>query len=236
MAICTPAFAEVTGAANSAFFKASVTVLVEKKVVEEFSPSTVNIKLACKAGATVSPGTAKCPQAGYFQYLAVPTGVPTEAGTKYTVSINRSAAQKSLPAAGWVAEVKKTTSVAGKENTYTNQVPISDITSAAVTTITAETGSGSVGGYRLFRSLSCTDEAQPLTCFTKEVFSFAQIAIIVLAVGAIVIAGIVYMTSAGNPKQIEMAKKLIMGALTGVAVMVLGRLFLTQVIGVEWLW
>lgn len=99
------------------------------------------------------------------------------------------------------------------------------------------TGSGSsVSGYRLFPSLSCDNSAQPLTCFTKAIFQFSQVAIIILAVAAIVIAGIIYMTSAGNPKQIEMSKKLILGALTGVAVMVLGRLFLTKVVGVEWPW
>lgn len=89
-------------------------------------------------------------------------------------------------------------------------------------------------GYRLFPALPCADTTQVLSCFTAAVFSFAQMAIIVLAVGAIVIAGLIYMTSAGNPKQIEMSKKLIFGALTAVAVMVLGRLFLTKVIGVAW--
>jgi len=103
----------------------------------------------------------------------------------------------------------------------------------------ANAGVGSktnVSGYRLFPGLSCDSSDQPLTCFTQAVFRFAQIAIIVLAVGAIVIAGITYMTSAGNPKRVETSKKLIIGALTGVAVMVLGRLFLTKVIGVEWPW
>lgn len=89
-------------------------------------------------------------------------------------------------------------------------------------------------GYRLFTTAGCDTSTEPLSCFTLEVFKFAQVAIIVLAVGAIVFAGVIYMTSAGNPKQIEMAKKLILGALTGVAVMVLGRLFLTQVVGVVW--
>ena len=93
-----------------------------------------------------------------------------------------------------------------------------------------------ISDYRLFPLLSCDTGTQPLTCFTQAVFKFSQIAIIILAVAAIVIAGIVYMTSAGNPKQIEMSKKLILGALTGVAVLILGRLFLTQVVGVAWPW
>jgi hypothetical protein len=96
----------------------------------------------------------------------------------------------------------------------------------------SDTEPANTSGYRLFPTATCG--ANTLTCFTQQVFVFAQGAIIVLAVGAIVAAGIIYMTSGGNPKQIEMAKKLIFGALTAVAVMVLGRLFLTQVVGVAW--
>lgn len=103
-------------------------------------------------------------------------------------------------------------------------------------TIAAGSRAVSVGGYRLFPTLSCQTSSQPLTCFTQAIFSWAQVAIIILAVGAIVFAGIIYMTSAGNPKRIEMSKKLIWGALTGVAVMILGRLFLTKVVGVAWPW
>lgn len=94
--------------------------------------------------------------------------------------------------------------------------------------------SGNASDYRLFSGISCPD--QPLTCFTQAVFKFSQTAILLLAVAVIVIAGIIYMTSSGNPKQLETAKKLIIGALTGVAVMILGRLFLTQVVGVSWPW
>lgn len=235
MAICAPVFAEVTGTTNSSFLKTKVLVAVDSKVMDEFSPSSVNIKLVCKAGAVVKPGTAKCPQSGYFQYTATKTGKSGE-DTLFTASISRSSSSGSLPVSGWIAEVKETASTGGKESSYINQVPITDIASGRTTSITISTGKGSIGGYRLFSSLVCSEEAQALTCFTKKVFEFAQVAIIVLAVGAIVVAGIIYMTSAGNPKQIEMAKKLIMGALTGVAVMVLGRLFLTQVVGVEWPW
>jgi len=123
--------------------------------------------------------------------------------------------------------------LSGDTYTFSGALKTSGVKPISTSLFFANTG-GSAGGYRLFTSLVCTD--QPLTCFTQAVFKFAQIAIIVLAVGAIVIAGIIYMTSAGNPKQIEMAKKLILGALTGVAVMVLGRLFLTQVVGVAWPW
>jgi len=116
---------------------------------------------------------------------------------------------------------------------YTGSLP--DVITAKCTLDKVATAPvASVSGYRLFPDLKCANGTQPLSCFTQEVFSFSQVAIVVLAVGAIVVAGVIYMTSAGNPKQIELAKKLIFGALTGIAVMVLGRLFLTKVIGVAW--
>jgi hypothetical protein len=57
----------------------------------------------------------------------------------------------------------------------------------------------------------------------------------ILAPVVIVLAGVIYMTSAGNPSRITLAKKLIYGALSGVAVIVLGRFFLTNILGVWWL-
>ncbi|MDD5693669.1 MAG: hypothetical protein PHU86_04335 [Patescibacteria group bacterium] len=91
-------------------------------------------------------------------------------------------------------------------------------------------------GYRLFPDLLCkSDGSDALTCFVARVWAFSQTAILVLAVAGFVIAGIIYMTSAGNPKQIEMTKKIIIGALSAIAVMILGRFFLTNVVGVPWL-
>lgn len=96
-------------------------------------------------------------------------------------------------------------------------------------------GIASNGGFRLFPDLLCT-EADTLVCWLGKVWDFSQVAILLLATAAIVFGGIIYMTSAGNPKQVAMAKKIIFGALTGVAVMVLGRFFLVNIIGVEWIW
>lgn len=89
--------------------------------------------------------------------------------------------------------------------------------------------------YRLFSDIPCTSNGEALTCFVSRVWTFSQTAILVLAVAVMVIAGVIYMTSAGNPKQVEMSKKLIIGALSGVAVMILGKFFLTKVVGVPWL-
>jgi len=92
-----------------------------------------------------------------------------------------------------------------------------------------------VSGYRLFDDLLCPGD-DALVCWLGRVWQFSQVAILVLAVAATVTAGIVYMTSAGNPKLVAMAKKIIIGALSAVAVMVLGRFFLVNVVGVEWIW
>lgn len=89
----------------------------------------------------------------------------------------------------------------------------------------------SSSGFRLFSDLSCP-EATALTCYTKRVFEFTKVAVLLLSIAAFVVAGIIYMTSAGSPKQVEMAKKIIIGALSAVAVVILGQFFLTNVVGV----
>jgi hypothetical protein len=88
--------------------------------------------------------------------------------------------------------------------------------------------------FRLFPTLRPNEDVA-LTSYIGKVFSFAQTAILLLATAVITGAGILYMASAGNTKQIELAKKLIFGALSGVATIVLGRFFLQYVIGVPWI-
>lgn len=77
--------------------------------------------------------------------------------------------------------------------------------------------------------------ATAISCWLSEVYSFAQTAVLLLSTGSLVVAGIFYMTSAGDPKRMDFAKRLITGSLSAVAVIVLGRFFLTRVIGVPWL-
>jgi hypothetical protein len=81
---------------------------------------------------------------------------------------------------------------------------------------------------------SCS-EADALTCWIANVFVWAQGAILLLATGSFIAAGLIWMTSTGDPKRLALAKKLITGALSGIAVIVLGRFFLTRVVGVPWL-
>ncbi|MDP4127595.1 MAG: hypothetical protein Q8912_11705 [Bacillota bacterium] len=107
-------------------------------------------------------------------------------------------------------------------------------TSAVKSTTNSKYFTPSGDGFRLFPDLSCPS-GTTLTCWIKRVWKFSQGAILILSVAALVIAGVIYMTSRGNPKQIEMAKKIIIGALSAVAIMVLGNFFLTKVVGVPWL-
>lgn len=86
---------------------------------------------------------------------------------------------------------------------------------------------------RLFKTYCKADQA--LECWTGKVFSWSQTAILILATTVMVGAGIIYMVSAGDPKRIALSKKFMFGALSGVAVIVLGRFFLTKVVGVPWL-
>lgn len=80
---------------------------------------------------------------------------------------------------------------------------------------------------------TCNGQRNPLGCWAYDVFEWSQIVIPILATVVIIFAGAIYMTSAGNPNRIGFAKKLITGALTGVAIIILGRFFVTYVIGVE---
>lgn len=80
------------------------------------------------------------------------------------------------------------------------------------------------------------DESQALTCWMEAAWLWTQRAILILSVAALIFAGTMYMTSAGNPKRVEYAKKVIWGAISAVIVVVLGKFFLTKVVGVPWPW
>ncbi len=79
----------------------------------------------------------------------------------------------------------------------------------------------------------CREDANPLGCWVSAVFSWSQNAVLVLAVAVIMVAGAIYMTSAGNTERIKLSKKLIVGALTGVGVLILGKFFIVYVVGLE---
>lgn len=97
-------------------------------------------------------------------------------------------------------------------------------------------GTWDTSGYQEFKlfKIYCKSD-QALVCWTDRVFEFSQTAILLLSTAVVVGSGIIYMTSAGDPKRVAIAKRFLIGAFSGVAVIVLGRFFLTKVVGVPWL-
>lgn len=70
-----------------------------------------------------------------------------------------------------------------------------------------------------------------LACWVDSVFNWSLGIIGSIAVVVIAIGGVIYMTSGGNPDRVGQAKKLIFNALAGVAILILARFFLKQILG-----
>ena len=87
-------------------------------------------------------------------------------------------------------------------------------------------------GFTLFGK-KCNNTASPIECWINEVYNWSKWAMYTIAVLAVIFGGILYMTSAGNPQQVGRAKNVILGALTGVAIIILAKFFLTYVLGVN---
>lgn len=94
------------------------------------------------------------------------------------------------------------------------------------------TPGGTTAGFTLFGK-KCNNTASPIECWINEVYNWSKWAMYTIAVLAVIFGGILYMTSAGNPQQVGRAKNVILGALTGVAVIILAKFFLTYVLGVN---
>lgn len=229
-----PVFADPSDAGNTTFSTTTVTVNVDSKVTALAKNNAIQVRiyLPCTAGAMVGPVNAKCPTSGSFEYTATKSST-TANSTVYTVAIVRTGLA-SLPVIGWIAEVSTSSTTNQTANSYVNRVNINSMSGNPTVAIGESTGQGSIGGFRLFPDLTCKD-TEALSCFTGKLFGFAQITILLLSIAAFVVAGIIYMTSAGNPRQIEAAKKIIIGALSAIAVVILGKFFLTNVVGVPWL-
>lgn len=68
----------------------------------------------------------------------------------------------------------------------------------------------------------------------KLVWPWALSIAVSLSIVMVAAAGMVWMTSAGNPDRITTAKKMITGALSGLALLVLARVFLVSILGLPW--
>lgn len=80
---------------------------------------------------------------------------------------------------------------------------------------------------------TCNNKPSPIECWIKQIFDWSRVTMYSVALIAIIFGGIVYMTSAGNPQSMARAKKIILGAFTGIAIIILADFFLTYVLGVN---
>lgn len=97
------------------------------------------------------------------------------------------------------------------------------------------------GKRGLFNSLvfktDCTSKPreEALGCWINAAFNWATIGLVTSSVASVIAAGIIYMVSMGNPERLKKAKSMIVGAFSGLLVIILAKFFLTTVIGVSWL-
>lgn len=69
------------------------------------------------------------------------------------------------------------------------------------------------------------------TCWIQKVWTWSMGVLIPLSVLILTAAGVIYMTSEGDSSRIGIAKKMIIGVLSGVGVLILGRLLLLVILG-----
>ena len=68
-------------------------------------------------------------------------------------------------------------------------------------------------------------------CWIQKVWTWSMGVLIPLSVLIFTAAGVIYMTSEGDSTRIGLAKKMIIGVLSGVGILILGRLLLVIILG-----
>lgn len=86
----------------------------------------------------------------------------------------------------------------------------------------SSTGSSANGGFKDY-FFGCSGGENALDCVVDNAYEYSLGAIAVLGAFMLIVAGIMYMTSGGNPERIGKAKKFIYGTLAGVGLLVLAR-------------
>jgi len=107
-----------------------------------------------------------------------------------------------------------------KEQSITIKNPPANITTGA-----------KPGAFETMFGGTCSD----YNCWIRKVWTWATAILIPLSILVLTAAGVVYMTSGGNPDRVGLAKKMIVGAVSGVGLIVLSRVLLT-VLGVGGAW
>lgn len=86
----------------------------------------------------------------------------------------------------------------------------------------------SVGQFKSYIYGGCLSSYED---WLKEVWGWAMRIMIPLSVLILSAAGVIYMISEGDSKRIELAKKMIIGVLSGLGLLILGRLLLVLLLG-----
>lgn len=74
-----------------------------------------------------------------------------------------------------------------------------------------------------------TEPVTNVTDYVNRIIGWSYIVIPGLAVIMIIYAGYIYMTSQGNPERVNLAKEIIIGVITGIALLFLIRIILSTV-------
>lgn len=79
----------------------------------------------------------------------------------------------------------------------------------------------------------CDTEINGYQCWIEQVWSWALTILIPLSVLVLSVAGVLYMTAGGDEKRVGTAKKMIWGALSGIGLIILARVMLVNVLGLQ---
>ena len=159
---------------------------------------------------------------------------PTKTGTKYELTLDT--------VGGSTGTVKATTyngnlvdldyitadvTIAGKAGT-TASATTKKAAAAATASSTASAGItiGTIFGK------ACSD----YNCWINAAWNWVATVSIPAAATVIMIAGVIYATSSGNPDKIGQAKKMIFAALSGIIILLLAKIFLVFFLGVDSAW
>jgi hypothetical protein len=104
---------------------------------------------------------------------------------------------------------------------------------AAAATPSAGWGSGCPWGQ--FKSMFTGTCLGDYKSWIVEVWRWAMAIIVPLSALMVTAAGVIYMTSGGNPQRVGLAKKIAIGVVSGIALLILARL-LFNILGITSAW
>lgn len=92
---------------------------------------------------------------------------------------------------------------------------------------------GAVKLFFAFDTMFSNEKCEDYKCWITLVWSWATMIMLPLSIIMLIGAGALYATSAGNPDRISLAKKIIIGVLSGLVLIVLARVLLINFVGLS---